>query len=98
MFYRLSIHSKTINMIAASTFSMYLIHASMFMIYGPISKASLWVYKICSNELSLFFTLSLLTIIVMSCCIIMDKLLSPIWIVINRIGDKINNKVAGLSV
>ncbi len=97
-FSRLTVKSKIINWIAASVLPVYLIHENQFLsryLYGAISnlKGSMpdpWV---------LIAALILLAIIVIAICVLIDKILSPVYkliqkaIINSKYFERINSKI-----
>lgn len=66
-----------------------------FNIIGPIS---LYLLRLSSNEFQLFILIFLLTVIIVTCCIIIDKLLNPIWDIINNLGERLQKSVLSLNL
>lgn len=91
IFSKINIKSNIINIIASSTFSMYLIH--LLVLDWPISDIAIEMYNNCSNEITLFLALTCFTIIIMSGCMLIDKILSPVWRVMIFCGDKLNERI-----
>ncbi len=91
-FCRLRYRSPKINYMAKSSLAIYLIHANRPYVIGLIVTASMWIYNHTSNFITLLFGLILLTVIVLMTCICIDKLLTPIWHLFDRFGDKVYSK------
>lgn len=81
-------HSKFINHVAKSSLAIYIIHCSFipqFILYGPLVKYIVDQYS--SNNALLFSALLMITFIIIVACVLFDNLLSPIWKMINRLGN-----------
>lgn len=84
--------SKAVNYIASSCFSIYLLHHAYLILYGPIKSAVMWIYANSANTITLFLGLSLLTLAIMTACISVDKLLTPVWSLSAKVGDWLSGK------
>lgn len=80
-----NIHSGSINYIASSTFAMYIIHEHPIIKNSIIRSLDLLLYDQISSPFILFISLSIITIIMMFFMIILDKILTPIWSLPNKI-------------
>jgi|WetSurMetagenome_2_1015567.scaffolds.fasta_scaffold00406_26 surface polysaccharide O-acyltransferase-like enzyme len=97
-FSKLTIKSKTINWIAASMLPVYMIHENHFLsryLYGAIAN----IKDSLPNPLVLILSLFLLAIIVISVCVVIDKLLSPFYklienaVINSKYFEKLNSKI-----
>ena len=90
---KLNIRSKTINYIAASTCSVYLIH-------GVKPYPSIWIKSMrsylsenISSNLELLISYFIFAIVLYMACVLLDKMLSPLWRVIGKLGNKVYIKL-----
>ena len=86
------IKSRFINYLAVSSLAIYLIHGSRP--YLPLLHEHICGYlqEITSNNLMLFVTYAVYTLIIITVCICIDKCLTPIWIQINKFGKYCQNR------
>lgn len=89
---RLKFYSQWINKIAKSSLSIYLLHGSPIIIYNLISPYAISLNNHLHNGILFIIALVLLTIVILSACIIIDNILTPVWKIINRLGDYLQNK------
>ncbi len=86
-FTRFTINSSRINYLAASAFSIYIIHhqpVAMDLILHPIAHS---VYmRTAGNVTICIVMIGLLALFVLFICVLIDKLLTPLWFILNRMG------------
>ena len=95
LFMRLSFPSKVINYLATSSLAIYLIHSSNLVFRTLIKDGSLWIRehsKYIGGQISMVFVYSLVVIVV---CIAIDKVLTPIWKMVNNVADKLYDTQLG---
>lgn len=94
----ISFKSRFINYIAKSSLAIYMIHGAGLIFFNIIGPISLYLLRLSSNEFQLFILIFLLTVIIVTCCIIIDKLLNPIWDIINNLGERLQKSVLSLNL
>lgn len=94
MFSRINIQSKFINTLSKSCLAIYLIHGSfiLFHIIGPIAN---YIEANVSSVLLNYLLLFLVAAIVSLACIVVDKLLTPLWSIVDRLSEKITETKLG---
>lgn len=92
IFSKLRLQSQLINNMAKSSLAIYLIHANRPYAIGLVGTASMWIYNHTSNCITLLLGLIILTVIVLLTCICIDKLLTPIWHLSEKLGDTVYSK------
>ena len=88
------IQSRFINYVAASSLAIYLIHGSrpyLPELHGAVCE---YLQGIIGNNVLLFGSYAIYTLIVITACVCIDKCLTPVWSIINRIGEKLNKTIA----
>lgn len=81
---RWQLNSKIINYIASSMFAVYLIHCQPFIEKRVIGCIMTKIFSLTGeNVLYIIISTLLIGISIMAICVIIDKLLSPIWRIIN---------------
>lgn len=88
--------SKFINYIAKSSLSIYMIHGANLIFLPIIGPSSLYLLSHCNNELEIFISMFLLTTLIVIFCIIIDKMLTPAWHLVDRIGDFFQKKFVSI--
>lgn len=86
--------SGFVNHVAKSSLAIYLLHASYLLrdtFIAPYVKYFTISYQ--NDQLILFGGLIGISIIIIIACILIDNLLSPVWSIINRLGNKCQLKV-----
>lgn len=93
-FTRIVLCSPVINFVASSVFSVYIIHHQPTILDVCLKPVSLWLYN-CVEDSVLFVLLimSLYSVNIIVICIFIDKLLTPIWLLLQRLGLYIDNIV-----
>lgn len=94
----MSFKSRFINYIAKSSLSIYMIHGASLIFFNLIGPISLCLLDVSSNEFQLFALVFMFTVVIVACCIVIDKLLSPIWRIIDMAGTKLQKKVMSSSI
>lgn len=93
LFFMVVVHfkfqSRTINWIAKSSLSIYIIHSSSLVLYQIIGPFVNKIIQGSHSEIQLIVQLLLLTIGILIGCIFIDNILQPIWKLINILGKKI---------
>lgn len=86
-FTRFDIHSPAINYIAASTFSIYIIHHQPVILESCLKPFSYSLYdKTVDNVFFCLVMMGLFALFIMMVCVMIDKLLTPFWRVLDKIG------------
>lgn len=89
----LNFKSRFINYIAKSSLAIYMLHCANLIFFHIIQSLSLQILDWSNNDLQLFIGIFVLTSIIVSACICVDKFLTPVWILIGKIGDYLQSKV-----
>ena len=86
------IQSRIINYVAASSLAIYLIHGSRP--YLPMFHRYVCDYmqEMTNNNITLFAMYFIYVLVVISACVFIDKLLTPVWTLISRCGKYYQNK------
>jgi surface polysaccharide O-acyltransferase-like enzyme len=93
-FTRTAFYLLIINYVASSVFSIYIIHHQPTILNVCLKPISIWLYYSAGNNvLILLLMLSCYTIIILMICILVDKLFTPIWLLLQRSGFLIENKL-----
>ena len=88
LFSRLYIQSKFINTLSKSCLAIYLIHGSfiLFYIIGPIANyIEANVSSVLLNYLALFLLAALVSLV----CVCIDKVLNPLWYIVDNFAEKL---------
>lgn len=93
IFGKIKFQSKLINKLAASSLAIYLIHANRPFIIGAIGSCANYILLQTNNNLFVIMMCIILTVIVVIISIIIDNILSPLWYLIKKVGDKIYLKL-----
>ena len=86
------IQSRFINYVAASSLAIYLIHGSrpyLPKLHGVVCG---YFQGLIGNNLYLFASYIIYTLIVITACVFFDKCLTPVWNIINHIGRRLQVK------
>jgi len=86
-------HSKFINRIAGSSLTIYMIHGASLIFFHLIKSAALFLLDWSLNEITLFISIFLFTLLIVTCCVFIHLLLNPVWRGINKIGEWFQCKV-----
>lgn len=88
------LHSRTVNIIASSVFSVYLLHCEPFIEKVVIGNVMGYMFdNLENNVLLILINVLLIGVLIMIVGVLVDKLLFPIWKVVNFIGDKLDDKL-----
>ena len=87
--------SKVVNWLAASSLAIYLIHISDFA-FRYIRMWARSISSLISNDCVALVVMCLFTGVVMLACILVDKLLTPLWKIFQHSGAKAENAVLTL--
>ena len=94
-FTRYSINSPRINYLAASAFSIYIIHHQpvvMDLIIQPVVHS---VYlRTAENDAICIVMIGLLALFVLFICVLMDKLFTPLWRVLDKLGTFLEGMIS----
>lgn len=98
-FTRFSINSPAINYVAASVFSIYLIHHQPVVLEICIKPIAYYLYEMASmSEVICLVMMGFFAIIIMLMSVLIDKILTPLWKILAKIGTYIENMIKrGLS-
>lgn len=83
----MNIKSKFINWIAKSSFAIYLIHGNQPYAWAIMGFASLYCINEFNNPVFLFFSIILLALGIIVASVVIDKLLTPLWYIVERLGN-----------
>ncbi len=84
--------SRFVNYVAKSSLAIYMIHGSNLLFFGCIGPVAVSILNHSSSQAELFCGIFLLTIVIVSGCVAIDKLLSPVWKAISALGKVIESK------
>ena len=85
---RIHFSSKLINWCAQSVLAIYLIHCHPFILDNLIGPVCTDVCKNVTGEFMICFVLFVFAILIMIFSIVIDKLLYPVWTIVNNISEK----------
>ena len=87
-FTRFNINSPAINYVAASVFSVYIIHHQPVILETCLKPIVNYIYDItCGKSIVCILMVGLVAILVMLVSVQIDKLLTPLWKVLAKFGD-----------
>lgn len=86
------INSRLVNYVAASSLAIYLIHGCRPFLPRLHEFTTSWMQSVTSDNFSLLMMYVGYSLIVILCCVLIDKLLTPIWNLLQRFGAFIQNK------
>jgi len=93
-FTRYNINSPRINYLAASAFSIYIIHHQpvvLDLILQPIAHA---IYMMTAGNVAIcIVTIGLLALFILVLCVLIDKLLTPLWRVLDKLGSFLESMI-----
>ena len=96
MFGKLNVQSQTINWIASSVFAIYLIHYNPVIWQSFIKLGADYILSVCYNSpLGVIPLYLVYAVIICMLCIIIDKLLHPLWNYSNKKFVLIDQKLNG---
>lgn len=87
----LNFKSKFVNYIAKSSLAIYMLHCANLIFFGWIGPFVTESLNQLHSEIQIFGFVFLLSTVIVTACIITDKLLTPVWNIINSIGVKLDN-------
>lgn len=93
LFGKLKFNSKLINSLAKSSLAIYLIHGSRPYFIGAIGNATFFLNDVITNKPLFFLSILGLTLLVITIAIIIDNILTPVWNLINKLGNVVYNKL-----
>ena len=88
------IQSRFINYVAASSLAIYLIHGSRPYLPELHGVVCGYLQGIMGSNMLLLGSYIIYTLIVITACVCIDKCLTPIWSIINRIGKKFDKTLS----
>lgn len=89
---KMKFKSRMVNYLAESSLAIYLIHENG-MSLAKIGIVSAFLYNTTDSEVVLCIEILGLALLIMVICVIVDKLLQPIWSQTNILGNKIYNRL-----
>lgn len=89
----MNFRSTFINYIAKSSLSIYMLHGSSLIFFPVIGPAALYLLGLATNEFELILMIFILTLAIVVGCVIVDKLLTPVWNKINKLGESIQTRI-----
>ena len=90
---RMSFKSMLVNRLSAGVFAIYLIHCCIPMVMDFQTEIVSGIFSFSSNYLMFVGLLVILALVVMLLCLIINWLLSPIWLLTNSLGCWANKKL-----
>ena len=90
---KMSFNSKIVNYMASSSLAIYLIHPNRPYFRGLLGSGANFIINSEYNEMEKFIGYICLSIMTIFICITIDKILTPLWNVINLLGNKIYIKL-----
>lgn len=87
------IQSRFINYVAASSLAIYLIHGSrpyLPQLHGIVCGH---LQGVAGNNMLLLGSYTIYTLVVIIVCVCIDKCLTPVWSIINHVGNRLQEKV-----
>ena len=87
------IQSRFINYVAASSLAIYLLHGNRPCLPELHGEVCGYLQGITDNNLYLFGSYIVYTLMVITACVVIDKCLTPAWNIINYTGKKLNEIV-----
>jgi hypothetical protein len=84
------IQSRFINYVAASSLAIYLIHGNRPYLPALHGAVCGYLQDITGNNMLLFGSYAIYTLIVITACVCIDKCLTPVWSIINKTGKRLN--------
>lgn len=94
IFFNIKIKSQKINYIATSVFAVYLLHCQPFILNSVIGPV---VHKLIdysgANIILLISLLAVLSAIIFIICVVVDKLFTPLWRIVNTTLKRIESKI-----
>lgn len=94
-FMRMNFCNRTINYLASSCFAVYLIHSALLFLNHPIKAAAMYIQTLTDNVTLIILMVCALSLIIMSGCVILDKLMFPYWKLVDRTTIKLNKTKIG---
>lgn len=89
----LKFKSRFVNYVGKSSLAIYMLHCARIVLYQIIGPVAVKILDFAQNEFQLFAMVFGFTIIIVSACVAVDKLLFPVWNIINNMGMFIENKI-----
>lgn len=89
---KLQFHSSFVNYIAKSSITIYMLHGANLIFYQLIGPVVSRVLNFGFTEIIQFLLLSLIALLIISCCVIIDKMLNPVWNQLDKFGNFIQIK------
>lgn len=90
---KIKFQSEFINKLASSSLAIYLIHANRPYFIGAIGYCAGLILQNSGNYLLVITMCTILAFIVLIVAITIDNLLSPLWIILKKIGDRVYLKL-----
>lgn len=90
---KIKFHSTIVNYLATSSLAIYLIHSSKPYMTGALEFSTKLIFCTTNNHIALCLMCLALVLLTMIISIIIDKLLSPVWVALQLIGDKLYVKL-----
>lgn len=94
IFAKINLRSPFINWLSSSTLSIYVIHHQHYILYSIIGVAVLWGYRILSSPLTILLYISIVTLLIMVSCVLIDKVITPPLLRLStRLSDKAEERL-----
>ena len=82
--------SRFINTVAKSSLTIYMIHGANLVFVDLIKPIMNWIMHFLGDSgLKMLLSITLLAFIIVVCCVVIDRLLSPVWKSISDIGERL---------
>lgn len=88
----LKFYSPTINRIAKSSLTIYMLHGANLIFIGLIKPVVNWILYISDNNIQIFIFTFIFAVVIVLSCIFIDTILQPIWKLIQIGGSKLQTK------
>jgi hypothetical protein len=93
IFGKMNIKSPVVNYLAGSSFAIYLIHSNTCFFNEMRLLVENIGISLGYNQLLFFVAIVLFAFCVICVCVLIDKILSPIWFLLNKFGTMVNRKI-----
>lgn len=93
LFAKRKIHSRCVNWAASSCLAIYLIHGNRPLSYNLIGRVSTTLCASMHSTLAICILVVVLSFFIVVLCVLIDKLLSPVWHYVHCLGDKVYSKI-----
>ncbi len=88
----LKFYSPTINRIAKSSLTIYMLHGANLIFIGAIKPVTNYILYLADNNIQIFIFTFIFAIVIVLSCVFIDTILQPIWKLIQIFGSKLQSK------